>query len=97
MADFYEQFKMELDKANIKADMPAARVVGECLRAAKRAQMALERPALREWCGIKDGPDDRLSGIPVASPEVFDWLACDEAGCNSPQDHAGHLDGPREA
>lgn len=38
---FYEAFKAELDKVTIKADAPAAAVVGECLRAAKRAQIVL--------------------------------------------------------
>lgn len=40
--DFYEQFKVELDKVTIKADDPAAAVVGMCIRAAKRAQMVLD-------------------------------------------------------
>lgn len=40
--NFYERFKAELDKVEITGSMPAAAVVGECLRAAKRAQMALD-------------------------------------------------------
>lgn len=39
---FYEQFKIELDKVKILGDAPAAAVVGECLRAAKRAQMVVD-------------------------------------------------------
>lgn len=39
---FYEAFKIELDKVTIKATAPAAAVLGECLRAAKRAQMVMD-------------------------------------------------------
>lgn len=39
---FYEAFTSELDALTIMADAPAAAVLGECTRAAKRAQMWLD-------------------------------------------------------
>lgn len=46
--DFYAAFIAEMDKLTIRADMPAAAVVGECTRAAKRAQMATDDGELGE-------------------------------------------------
>lgn len=43
---FYEAFIAEMDAITIMADMPAAAVVGECTRAAMRAQMKVEGQAL---------------------------------------------------
>lgn len=41
--NFYEAFTQEVDALTIKADLPAAAVVGIMTRAAKRAQMIMDR------------------------------------------------------
>lgn len=40
--NFYEAFLAEMNKVTVKADAPAAAVVGVCIRAAKRAQMVMD-------------------------------------------------------
>lgn len=42
-ANFYEAFNSEVDALNIGADFPAVHVVGIMTRAAKRAQMVVDR------------------------------------------------------
>lgn len=42
-ANFYEAFTSEVDALTIGADFPAARVVGIMTRAAKRAQLVIDR------------------------------------------------------
>ena len=41
-SSFYAAFMREMEAITIKADAPAAAVVGECIRAAKRAQMWID-------------------------------------------------------
>ncbi|ASD52303.1 hypothetical protein QCN32_gp84 [Arthrobacter phage Niktson] len=55
---FYEAFTQEVDALIIKADLPAVAVVGIMTRAAKRAQMIMDRelaPIGQRKVGEPDG------------------------------------------
>lgn len=57
-ATFYEAFTQEVDALTIPADSPAAHVVGIMTRAAKRAQMIIDRDlAPIGQRGNEAGPD----------------------------------------
>lgn len=62
--NFYERFILELDALTIKADMPAAAVCGELIRAAKRAQMVVdgELPPVSERAHVV------TNGLPYIQP-----------------------------